>query len=135
MRCAGPLRHGRYLTLKDIQILPNGSVNTQQEPAFCGDPPTGSPQGGCPGVSVTPNSPPRMREGKSLAFRFGRGPRRYRITRFEDARGSTGHRTGASPPITRPLAWKDNGRSAGRRALHDRFVSMHANFVNLYMLV
>ena len=26
-------------------------VNTQQEPAFCGDPPTGSPQGACAGVA------------------------------------------------------------------------------------
>ena len=51
-QCVAQTRSGtvRYLTLKDIQILPNGSVNTQQEPTFCGDPPTGSPQGACPGV-------------------------------------------------------------------------------------
>jgi L-ascorbate oxidase len=44
---AGTVRH---LTLKDIQVLANGTVNNQEEPTFCGDPPTGSPQGFCAGV-------------------------------------------------------------------------------------
>ena len=50
--CVAEVRAGnvRHLTLKDMQILPNGAVNTQEEPTFCGDPPTGSPQGYCAGV-------------------------------------------------------------------------------------
>ena len=52
-QCVSQVRSSkvRHLTLKDIQILPNGAVNTQQEPTFCGDPPTGSPQGACAGVA------------------------------------------------------------------------------------
>jgi L-ascorbate oxidase len=52
-RCVAQVRAGtiRHLTLKDIQVLGDGhTVNTQEEPAFCGDPPTGSPQGACAGV-------------------------------------------------------------------------------------
>ena len=44
---AGNVRH---LVLKDMQVLANGSLKTQQEPTFCGDPPPGSPPGSCPGV-------------------------------------------------------------------------------------
>jgi FtsP/CotA-like multicopper oxidase with cupredoxin domain len=44
---AGNVRH---LALKDMQILADGTMNTQEEPTFCGDPPTGSPQGFCAGV-------------------------------------------------------------------------------------
>ena len=52
-QCVSQVRSStvRHLTLKDIQILPNGTVNTQEEPTFCGDPPTGSPQGACAGVA------------------------------------------------------------------------------------
>ena len=51
-KCVSQIRAGnvRYLVLKDTQILADGSLNTQQKPTFCGDPPTGSPQGFCPGV-------------------------------------------------------------------------------------
>ncbi len=50
--CASQIRAGnvRYLVLKDTQVLANGALNTQEKPTFCGDPPTGSPQGFCPGV-------------------------------------------------------------------------------------
>ena len=52
--CVAQVRAGnvRHLTLKDTQVLKNGIINTQLEPTFCGDPPTGSPQGFCPGVNV-----------------------------------------------------------------------------------
>src|SRR3984957_19214624 len=52
-QCVSQVRSStvRHLTLKDIQILKDGTVNTQEEPTFCGDPPTGSPQGACPGVA------------------------------------------------------------------------------------
>jgi L-ascorbate oxidase len=51
--CVAEVRTGnvRHLTLKDIQVLANGTVNNQEEPTFCGDPPTGSPVGFCAGVS------------------------------------------------------------------------------------
>jgi FtsP/CotA-like multicopper oxidase with cupredoxin domain len=51
--CVAQVRAGniRHVTLKDTQILPNGAVNTQEEPTFCGDPPNGSPQGFCAGVA------------------------------------------------------------------------------------
>jgi len=42
----------RYLALKDMQVLADNSLKTQQDPAFCGAPPTGSPQGLCPGAAV-----------------------------------------------------------------------------------
>jgi FtsP/CotA-like multicopper oxidase with cupredoxin domain len=52
--CVAQVRAGnvRHLTLKDTQVLANGNINTQLEPTFCGDPPTGLPTGFCPGVVV-----------------------------------------------------------------------------------
>ncbi len=52
--CVAQVRAGnvRHLTLKDTQVLKSGIINTQLEPTFCGDPPSGSPQGFCPGVKV-----------------------------------------------------------------------------------
>ncbi len=44
---AGNVRH---LVLKDMQVLAGGSLKTQEDPTFCGDPPTGSPPGFCAGV-------------------------------------------------------------------------------------
>ena len=61
--CTSQVKAGnvRHLTLKDMQILPNGAMNTQEEPTFCGDPPTGSPQGFCAAfreaTSITPVAP------------------------------------------------------------------------------
>ncbi len=55
-KCVSLIRAGtvRHLTLKDMQILTDGSVQTQEDPGFCGDPqppPGASPPGGiCPGV-------------------------------------------------------------------------------------
>ncbi len=50
--CASQIRAGsvRHLVLKDTQVLASTALNTQQEPGFCGDPPTGSPAGFCAGV-------------------------------------------------------------------------------------
>ena len=45
---AGNVRH---IVLKDMQILAGGTLQTQENPGFCGNPPTGSPQGACPGVA------------------------------------------------------------------------------------
>ena len=51
-RCASQISAGnvRHLALKDMQVLANGPLKTQLAPTFCGDPPTGSPPGFCPGV-------------------------------------------------------------------------------------
>ena len=51
-RCVAQISAGnvRHMTLKDMQVLANSSLKTQQDPTFCGDPPTGSPPGFCPGA-------------------------------------------------------------------------------------
>ena len=51
-QCVSEIRAGnvRHLTLKDMQILADGTLQTQEQPTFCGDPPTGSPPGFCSGV-------------------------------------------------------------------------------------
>ena len=50
--CVSQIRSGnvRHLTLKDTQVLADGTLKTQEKPTFCGDPPTGSPPGYCNGV-------------------------------------------------------------------------------------
>ncbi|HET6195403.1 MAG TPA: multicopper oxidase domain-containing protein, partial [Acetobacteraceae bacterium] len=52
-QCVAQVRAGnvRHLTLKDVQVMADGSINNQQEPTFCGDPPDGSPRGFCAGVN------------------------------------------------------------------------------------
>ncbi len=43
--------HVRHIVLKDTQVRADGTINTQEEPTFCGDPPDGSPQGFCAGLA------------------------------------------------------------------------------------
>ncbi len=54
-QCVAQVRAGtvRHLTLKDMQILAGNTVQSQEDPAFCGNPPPDLPTGGfCPGDSV-----------------------------------------------------------------------------------
>src|SRR4029077_20676948 len=52
-QCVAQVRAGnvRHLTLKDVQVRADLTINNQQEPTFCGDPPDGSPQGHCAGLA------------------------------------------------------------------------------------
>ncbi len=49
--CASQIRAGsvRHLVLKDTQVLATNVLNTQQEPTFCGDPPSDTPPVSTPG--------------------------------------------------------------------------------------
>ena len=46
-QCVAQVRAGtvRHLTLKDMQILAGNTVQSQEDPAFCGNPPPDSPTG------------------------------------------------------------------------------------------
>ena len=52
MRQPGPRQHGPAPDAEGHRrFFRTACVNTQEEPTFCGDPPTGSPQGACAGVA------------------------------------------------------------------------------------
>ena len=52
-KCSAQIRRGavRHLVLKDMQVLANGTLQTQEDPGFCGDTPTDPAIGFCPGAS------------------------------------------------------------------------------------
>jgi L-ascorbate oxidase len=60
-KCAGEIRAGnvRHIVLKDMQVLPGGVLQTQEDPDFCGgaDQDVKAPlQGGCAGVPLPPDA-------------------------------------------------------------------------------